>query len=112
MAELIDTVVHKHQILTEQEWDSQFTLIPNSLVENASFDGYMFETYGAELDKVMQTPPNFVWTYQDDDNGNPCITSGFHLVNRIGYLISQNPWEIDTFVHLDLETEDDLNDDE
>lgn len=112
MTDLIKPVVQKHQILTEHEWDSQFTLIPNTLVENASCDGYMFETYGVELEKIMQTPNNFVWTYQDDDNGTPCITSGFHIVNRIGYFISENPWEVDTFVRLDIDAEDDLDSDE
>jgi hypothetical protein len=42
--------------LTEDEWFEQFKPIPNYLDDNASFHdgehGYMFETYGDELEFV------------------------------------------------------------
>ncbi len=92
-----------HVTLTEDEWEERYKLIPNTLVEDASFGGFMFETYGDELEKIRQTPNIYIWTYQDDDDGNPCITSGYHIINRIGYFISENPWDVDTFVRLDLD---------
>jgi hypothetical protein len=102
-ADMLFPEVEAIQRLTDDEWSEQYPLVSNHIDVNSSCDGKMFETYGDELQHVMATPPEFVWTYQDDDNGNPCITSGFHVVNRIGYFISTIPCTIDTFVVLDSE---------
>lgn len=80
-------------VLTEEAFDAKFPLLRNHLDENASLDGCMFETYGDELAFVLQQNPNCIWTYRDDDNGRICFCSGYHLVNRIGYLISTVPVE-------------------
>lgn len=56
----------------------------------------MFETFGAELNWVKKQPGNKIWTLMDDDNGNQVITSGFHYVNRIGYYLTEIPWDDDT----------------
>ena len=32
--------------LTEEQFDNQFELVPNTLDDNASFDGFMYETFG------------------------------------------------------------------
>lgn len=92
-----------NQEWTEEELDENETFIKNHLNDNASLDGCMFETYGEELEFVMAQDPLRIWTYQDDDNGNPCITSGFHLVNRIGYLISEKPLEENMNIYVRLE---------
>lgn len=52
----------------------------------------MFETFGPELEFVKAQPENNVWTLMDDDDGNPVITTGFHVVNRIGYYVTEVPW--------------------
>ena len=78
--------------LTEDEWFKQFKPIPNHLDENASFNdgehGYMFETYGDELEFVKSQDSNRIWTYSDGDDGGTYITEGYHVVNRIGYFIT------------------------
>jgi hypothetical protein len=78
------------------EWETQFKPISNHLDTNASFQdengvGIMFETYGEELDLVRRTKEQNVWTYVDSDNGT-AIIAGYHLVNRIGYFITENEW--------------------
>lgn len=88
-------------ILAEESFDKNFPLVKNHLDSNAAFDGCLFETFGAELDHVRQTPSEYVWTYQENDNGRLCITSGFHVVSRIGYLISTVPWNENTYVQID-----------
>lgn len=93
-------------MLTETEFDQQFTLVKNHLDENASCDGYMFETYGAEVDYVMSYDVQHVWTYQDNDYGQPCITNGKHVVNRIGYFISEQPWEMGKEYYIAIDTID------
>lgn len=82
-------------ILTEDEWFEQFKPIPNYLDDNASFHdgehGYMFETYGEELEFVKAQQPNRIWTYADGDDGGTYISDGYHVVNRIGYFVTTVP---------------------
>lgn len=52
----------------------------------------MFETFGPELGFVESQPDNRVWTLMDDDDGNPVVTTGYHVVNRIGYYVTEVPW--------------------
>jgi len=83
--------------LTEDEWFEQFKPIPNHLDKNASFNddehGYMFETYGEELEFVKAQDPNRIWTYCDGDDGGTFISDGYHIVNRIGYFITALPYD-------------------
>jgi len=83
--------------LTEDEWFEQFKPIPNHLDKNASFNddehGYMFETYGEELEFVKAQDPNRIWTYGDGDDGGTYISDGYHVVNRIGYFITALPYD-------------------
>ena len=80
-------------VLTEEAFDAKFPLLRNHLDDNASLDGVMFETYGDELAFVLQQNSNCIWTYMDNDNGRLCFSSGYHLVNRLGYVISTVPVE-------------------
>lgn len=88
--------------LTEDQFDEQFKLVKNHLDDNASFNGYMFETYGPELAFVKtMVDKNRVVTIIEgdsdlkDEEGNEITAmyyvTGFHWVNRIGYLILENP---------------------
>jgi len=82
--------------ITMDEWETQFKPISNHLDTNASFQdengvGIMFETYGDELDLVRRTKEQNVWTYVDSDRGTEII-AGYHLVNRIGYFITELEW--------------------
>lgn len=80
--------------LSEDAFDALFPLRANHLNPAASWahgDGCLFETYGDELAFVREQDPRTVWTFVDADDGSQCVVSGFHLVNRIGYLISAMP---------------------
>ena len=93
-----------NQTWTEEEFDDNIELIDNPFDSNASLGGKMFETYGKELEFVMnQKDPLTIWTYQEDDYGNTCFTSGFHLVNRIGYMIATTPLEEGMTIYVELE---------
>lgn len=85
-----------------EEWCELFEPVVNHLSDGASFDdgngGVMFETYGKELDYVLavaKLKPLHVWTYMDGKH-HPIICEGYHLVNRIGYFITNNPCELKT----------------
>ncbi|MEZ6143811.1 MAG: hypothetical protein R3B84_24865 [Zavarzinella sp.] len=81
--------------LTEDQFDDQFPLMVNHLNSMAGWaigeqSGCLFETYGPELVFVRQQPTNHIWTLVDTDHGL-VLLSGFHTINRVGYLISTMP---------------------
>lgn len=99
-------------ILSIEEWEHHFKPMVNHLDKNASFNdgsgGIMFETYGEEYDHVAaigHKEPNRIWTYIDDEEGNTCIINGWAFVNRIGYFITEKPYDdmLNIIVQLDQE---------
>ena len=81
------------------QWEETYKPIPNHLVPNSSWQdedgvGIMFETYGDELSFIKTQDPTYVWTYLDGVDGT-YVVSGYHVVNRIGYFVTQVPWTED-----------------
>jgi hypothetical protein len=79
--------------MTEEEFEARFPLRANHLNPNASWQvddgsGCLFETYGEEAEFVSKQDSSTIWTLVDDGEGGECIISGFHFVNRLGYLLS------------------------
>jgi calcineurin-like phosphoesterase family protein len=58
-----------------------------------SFGGCMYETFGEEVEYVKQVPNNRIWTVVDGDGDDLIIIAGYHFVNRLGYLITNEAWE-------------------
>jgi len=88
-------------ILDLDQWIATFRPQHNHLKpHDSSFDdgngGMMYETYGAELDYVVDTANgdgrNRVWTYVDGHAGT-YIINGYQIVNRIGYFVTEIPCE-------------------
>lgn len=112
-------VMMKAVSMTFEEWLSKYKPIDNHLDKNASFqdergNGIMFETYGTELEYVLSvanTEPQRVWTYMDGDTGT-FVGDGYHLVNRIGYFITEVPCELDTFIEAQVDTFEEYEEDE
>ena len=82
--------------LSEDEFDKQFPLVRNHLDPHASWvlgdgPGCLFGTYGEEIHFVRQQDPRTIWTLVDTDSDDQALISGFHFVNRFGYLISTVP---------------------
>jgi len=103
--------------LTEDEFDQQYPLVMNHINPHASWSygsdtddttGCLFETYGEELEFVRQQDPNTIWTFVDGDDGDQYVINGYHLVNRIGYLISKAPVPegVTIEVHIPMQTDD------
>jgi hypothetical protein len=96
--------------LTEEEWFNTFKPIPNHLDPNASFQtdegvGYMFETYGDEVEFLKSQEPNRIWTYGHGDSGS-YIWSGWHFVNRIGYFITTVPFDATKDYQIQISSDD------
>lgn len=103
--------------ITELEFAEQFTVLENHLDDNAGFSGCLYETFGNELDYAFEmAKENRVLTViesddveydedaiEPDDDGSeeyydktrPLIyyVTGFHLVNRLGFLILDKPYD-------------------
>lgn len=86
--------------LTETQFHERYTLEKNHLDSNAAYDGFMFETFGDEIKYVLsKVPEERVWTITECDEGKDWVVSaGYGIVNRIGYLITQEPWS-DVYEH-------------
>jgi hypothetical protein len=82
--------------ISKDEFDASYQLRKNHLNPDSGWafgdGGCLFETYGEALDFVRQQEPRTVWTLVDGDDGDQCLLSGFHVVNRIGYLVSTVPF--------------------
>lgn len=94
--------------MTEDDFDKLYPLITNHINPNASWafgdgPGCLFETYGEELAFVRSRDPRTIWTLVDGgDDDNQYVISGFHLVNRIGYLISTVPFPEDATIEVPI----------
>lgn len=59
--------------------------------------GYMYETYGPDYEYVMHVnglDPRRVWTFCEED-GIGFVSSGWRFVNRMGYFVTELPYEGD-----------------
>ncbi len=81
--------------MDHDEWFDTYKPIPNHIDKNASFSdgehGYMFETYGDEVEFVKKADPAHIWMYGSGDDGGTYIWSGWGFVNRLGYFITEVP---------------------
>jgi hypothetical protein len=98
--------------ITEDEFKARFPLRPNHFNPNACWQighgpGCLFETYGEEFDFVCKQDPSTVWTLVDDGEGGESLMSGFHFVNRLGYLVSTVPVPEGTAIEVHFPTEGD-----
>ena len=89
------------------KWVKNYKPIYNHIDKNASFQdetgqGYMFETYGDEVEFVKSQNPANIWTYGDGDDGGSYIWSGWGFVNRIGYFITENPFPDNTTIQIQV----------
>lgn len=81
-----------------EDWEEMYKPIKNSIVEHANYDGLMYETYGKEVDIVWEQDPKNVWTLIDGEGRDLWIIQGRHHVNRLGYFITEKPWNDDVTV--------------
>lgn len=80
--------------MTYDDWWERYRPVKNHLDPNAGFNGCAFETFGKELAEVLRvanSEPGRVWTMVDGDDEQLVIGSGYHLVNRLAYFITEVP---------------------
>lgn len=84
-------------MLSFDEFEKKYKPIKNPLNQDAPYGGILIETHGREFELIqaqMAFDNQKVWTIHHSDNGSSdwTIAAGFHLVNRLGYIITENPW--------------------
>lgn len=82
------------KIYTYSAWEQTF----KPIYSNPDNNTMQWETYGDEVEYVIQQDNHNVWTEVDGESGT-YILNGYHLVNRIHYYITEKPWE-DEFVEV------------
>lgn len=76
----------EQEILTEDEADERYgAWLPNFWEEGNSVWEHA-QVIAAGI------PTEHVWTLIDGDEGD-ALLPGFHIVNRIGYIVTEHPWE-------------------
>lgn len=90
------------------EWNDKYNA--DTSIESEEFDDGRLETYGADMQKVLEIyekSPRKVWTAVDGDDG-VYLVNGLHYVNRIFYLISLEDGEEDEeFLEVEYGQDDD-----
>lgn len=91
--------------ITEDNFDEVFKPQTNHLDDNASFNGCMYETYDEELDYVFNLAKTTkkVWTIIEGDNDTMYYITGFHYVNRIGFLVCEVEYAEELEIKLDTD---------
>lgn len=90
---------HKCVNMKEDTFYKRYQPVANHINPNRGWGcdekGCLFETYGKELEHVLEinkTEPGRVWTLMDgSEDSNMYIESGYHIVNRVGYFITSKP---------------------
>ena len=80
------TFLKKYKPLTERYWEET---LETFWVNDSRFAEQMNKPNGDRN----------VWTIHDED-GYQFIQSGYHLVNRIDFLITENQWEENTHIQI------------
>lgn len=86
---------------TWEEFVKKHQPIKTPITKDAPYDGCMFETFGEELEMVRKHASEQIFTLVDAD-GYTFVTPGYHLVNRLGYLLVKQPWKAvdETYTYL------------
>jgi hypothetical protein len=80
-------------MITWKEYVEQYQPIKNHLVTDAPFDGYMYETFGEEVEYVLSLRnTRNVWAIIEDD-GYKYVIPGYYYIAPLGYIITEKPWE-------------------
>ena len=79
--------------ITFEIFEETYKPIKNQFVQDSSYDGCMFETYGVELAHVREQDVKKIWTIVDCNNEEIWIVPGYSIVNRLGYILCEIPWE-------------------
>lgn len=83
--------------ITEPEWFEKYRPVAS---EPSEFR-YVWYADGDEEEYVKDRPANKIWTLMDsDDSDDLYIVNGFHMVNRVGHYITEEPFEDNVIIQV------------
>ena len=90
-------------------WAEKYQPIKNKFSKH---DEIMFETYGEEVEYIQSLDERFVWTSVQGDMSD-LIVAGYAYVNRLGYYVTEIPWDDENqYVLISVEKECECYDEE
>ena len=97
--------------MSEDEFYEKYNPLKNHLDSDAAFDGCMFETFGEEVEFINKIAESLVkgkiWTIIEVE-GKFYFLSGWHFINRFGYLVTEEIVPDDEEIEVKLDTEVDM----
>ena len=75
------------------EWFEEYKPHLNHFTSSPDNDNFIFETFGEELKYVKQQNNKNIWTEISRENEEFWIIPGYHFIDRIGFYITEKPWE-------------------
>jgi len=84
-------------------WFAKYRPFENPSVDLGwTFDdkNFLFDTHGLDVERVKKADPMCIWTLIDGEDGQYLI-AGYHLVNRVGYCLTEVPFTDPNEIYLD-----------
>jgi hypothetical protein len=86
--------MNNNKQLTIDDFEQKYHPVKNPFRDTWTFDGCQFETYGEDIEYVRSfEDKQKIWTVIDNNDGWFGVVAGYHYINRIGYLITEEKWE-------------------
>jgi len=94
--ERYNTEYNQVELKKLQAMEDTGNLLPDDM---CSFGGCMYETYGEDVEYLKTIPNKRIWTIIDEGD-EMFIIAGYHIVNRIGYFVTNEEWvdEFETYL--------------
>ena len=73
---------------------AKYAILKNPHDSMAGMDGCLFGNSMGERNTIQEQDSQHVWTVVECGN-HWYITTGFHVVNRIGFLVTAQAWELE-----------------
>lgn len=88
-------------MITWEEWEATYQPTPNPAKQE--HEVFWQAYYDSLRDIPKSVPHERIWTMIDGDGIYAHLVSGIHIVNRLGYFVTDVPWTEDVFVTNDKE---------
>ena len=93
----------EHTVISEDDFFERYIPVNTPGTEPNSGEFYH------EFEHVKGLDPHNVWTIVDGDDGGMYAIPGFHIVNRVCYVVTEKPWETGLEEALWMEPSEDLD---
>ena len=84
-------------VMTWEEWESTYKPTPNP---DSTDIGYWQAFYDDLADIPADVEPHHIWTMVDGDGRYANLECGIHLFNRLGYFVTEVPWNEDEEIYI------------